>query len=161
MAKRQSTTTVVPDKTPTPDPVAQDPSALGVAAQQDAGVGDPASAEQLTAAPQNSAPPRDDLQAGEQLVATAESIGQADSDSANQVTQQMMLADGADVAALANPTPSWLLPTALFEVLTPFKFRGHVVKPPAWIELPIEEAPLYQAAGVLGDEPGELPDDTE
>lgn len=49
-------------------------------------------------------------------------------------------------------------PTAIWEVLSPFKFRGSVVKPPAWIELSDEEAKLYQAAGVLGTEPGEVPD---
>lgn len=52
-------------------------------------------------------------------------------------------------------------PTALYEVLTPFKFRGAPVKPPAWIELTAEEAAPYQAAGVLGTEPGEVPEHSE
>jgi hypothetical protein len=52
-------------------------------------------------------------------------------------------------------------PTAAWEVLSPFKFRGAVVKPPAWIELTAEEAAPYQAAGVLGTEPGEVPDTDE
>ncbi|HCT25279.1 MAG TPA: hypothetical protein DIW85_03590 [Stenotrophomonas sp.] len=42
-----------------------------------------------------------------------------------------------------------------FEVLTPFKFKGHPVKPPAWIELSEDDAAIYQAAGVLGTEPAE------
>lgn len=42
-----------------------------------------------------------------------------------------------------------------FEVLTPFKFRGSVLKPPAWIEMSEDDAAIYQAAGVLGTEPAE------
>lgn len=42
-----------------------------------------------------------------------------------------------------------------FEVLTPFKFKGHPVKPPAWIEISEDDAAIYQAAGVLGSEPAE------
>lgn len=45
----------------------------------------------------------------------------------------------------------WL--SACFEVLSPFKHNGEVVKPPAWIEMGWEEAQDYQDAGVLGDEP--------
>ena len=41
----------------------------------------------------------------------------------------------------------------IWEVLTPFKFRGLVVKPPQWLHLPVEEAQPYQDAGVLGTEP--------
>lgn len=47
--------------------------------------------------------------------------------------------------------------TALYEVLRPFKFRGGVVKPPAFVEMTADEAREYQEAGVLGTEPGELP----
>lgn len=57
------------------------------------------------------------------------------------------------VTAAAQPQP-----TALWEVLSPFKFRGATVKPEAWIELTAEEAALYQAAGVLGTEPADVPD---
>ncbi|AMV00327.1 hypothetical protein [Xanthomonas citri] len=46
---------------------------------------------------------------------------------------------------------------ALYEVLTPFKFRGATVKPPTWLELSASESESYQVAGVLGTEPGELP----
>ncbi|RRU89620.1 hypothetical protein EGJ24_02775 [Stenotrophomonas maltophilia] len=42
-----------------------------------------------------------------------------------------------------------------FEVLTPFKFKGHPVKPPAWIEISEDDAANYQDAGVLGSEPAE------
>jgi hypothetical protein len=45
----------------------------------------------------------------------------------------------------------------LYEVLTPFKLRGRIVKPPTWIELSSTEAEPYQRAGVLGTEQGELP----
>lgn len=48
-------------------------------------------------------------------------------------------------------------PTALYEVLTPFKFRDTIVKPPSWIEMTEAEAAEYQDAGVLGTEPGEVP----
>lgn len=51
--------------------------------------------------------------------------------------------------------------SAIFEVLTPFKFRGVIVKPPEWIELGADEAKPYQAAGVLGTEPGEVPTDDD
>ncbi len=47
----------------------------------------------------------------------------------------------------------WL--SACFEVLSPFKHEGVVVKPPAWIEMTWEEAQAYQDAGVLGDEPAD------
>lgn len=40
-----------------------------------------------------------------------------------------------------------------FEVLSPFKHNGVVVKPPAWIQMTWDEAEDYQDAGVLGDEP--------
>lgn len=43
--------------------------------------------------------------------------------------------------------------TWCFEVLSPFKHNGVVVKPPAWIEMTWDEAEDYQDAGVLGDEP--------
>lgn len=51
--------------------------------------------------------------------------------------------------------------SAIYEVLTPFKFRGLIVKPPEWIELGATEAKPYQAAGVLGTEPGEVPTDDD
>lgn len=59
----------------------------------------------------------------------------------------------ATVQARAKADPE----TALFEVLTPFKFQGAVVKPPAWIETTAAEAEEYQDAGVLGTEPGQVP----
>ena len=57
--------------------------------------------------------------------------------------------DHSTDAALSNGL--WL--SACFEVLSPFKYDGVVVKPPAWIEMSWEEAQDYQDAGVLGDEP--------
>lgn len=42
--------------------------------------------------------------------------------------------------------------SACFEVLSPFKHNGVIVKPPAWIEMSWEEAQDYQDAGVLGIE---------
>lgn len=61
------------------------------------------------------------------------------------------------VAAAGAAQPS----TAMFEVLTPFKFRGKRVIPPAWLELTDDEAKPYQDEGVLGTEPGEVPTDTD
>lgn len=43
-------------------------------------------------------------------------------------------------------------PQLCYPVLTPFKLRGVVVKPPAFIQLETDEAREYQAAGVLGGE---------
>lgn len=37
-----------------------------------------------------------------------------------------------------------------YPVLTPFKFRGGIVKPPAILQLAPDQAREYQAAGVLG-----------
>ncbi len=45
--------------------------------------------------------------------------------------------------------------TAFYEVLTPFKLGGVVVKPPAFVELTADEAAQFQEAGVISDEPGE------
>ena len=39
-----------------------------------------------------------------------------------------------------------------FPVLTPFKFRGVIVKPPAFVQMPREEARPYFYAGVIGAE---------
>lgn len=39
-----------------------------------------------------------------------------------------------------------------YPALTPFKFRGVVVKPPAFVQMSADEARLYQAAGVIGGE---------
>ena len=47
--------------------------------------------------------------------------------------------------------------SAIYEVLTPFKFRGLIVKPPEWIELGANEAKPYQAAIQFGAPgPGQL-----
>lgn len=43
-------------------------------------------------------------------------------------------------------------PNLCYPVLVPFKFRGFVAKPPAYIQMDAEEARPYQDAGVLGDE---------
>ncbi|MBH1632471.1 hypothetical protein I5U01_16330 [Stenotrophomonas maltophilia] len=59
---------------------------------------------------------------------------------------------GADVNSHDDDAPA----RVCFEVLTPFKFKGHPVKPPAWIEISEDDAAIYQAAGVLGTEPAEL-----
>lgn len=64
----------------------------------------------------------------------------------------------AQIVAAAGATQA---STAMFEVLTPFKFRGARVIPPAWLELTDDEAKPYQDAGVLGTEPGEVPTDTD
>ncbi|ASK91055.1 hypothetical protein Xtri_02810 [Xanthomonas campestris pv. trichodesmae] len=64
-------------------------------------------------------------------------------------------AAGASITAdITEQTPEarWF-----YEVLTPFKFRGVIAKPPAWIELSDDEAEPYQLADVLGTEPSELP----
>lgn len=37
-----------------------------------------------------------------------------------------------------------------YPVLTPFKYREGVVKPPSFIQMSEDEARVYQAAGVLG-----------
>lgn len=39
-----------------------------------------------------------------------------------------------------------------YPVLTPFKFRGVVIKPPVFVQMSADEAQAYQAAGVLGGE---------
>lgn len=43
-------------------------------------------------------------------------------------------------------------PSLCYPVLTPLKFRGVVVKPPALIQMGADEARQYQDAGVLGGE---------
>ncbi|WP_374607116.1 hypothetical protein [Thermomonas sp.] len=54
--------------------------------------------------------------------------------------------------------------TSLYQVLQPFWLNGATVKPtgpdgaPVWIEMSAAEAREYQEAGVLGDEPAEVPD---
>ncbi len=58
---------------------------------------------------------------------------------------------GADANSHDDDAPA----RVCFEVLTPFKFRGSVLKPPAWIEMSEDDAAIYQAAGVLGTEPAE------
>lgn len=58
---------------------------------------------------------------------------------------------GADVNSHDDDAPA----RVCFEVLTPFKFKGRPVKPPAWIEISEDDAAIYQAAGVLGTEPAE------
>lgn len=58
---------------------------------------------------------------------------------------------GADVNSHDDDAPA----RVCFEVLAPFKFRGSVVKPPAWVEISEDDAAIYQAAGVLGTEPAE------
>ncbi|HEL7889314.1 hypothetical protein [Stenotrophomonas maltophilia] len=60
-------------------------------------------------------------------------------------------ADAAGVNSLDDDAPA----RVCFEVLTPFKFKGHPVKPPAWIEISEDDAATYQAAGVLGTDPAE------
>ncbi len=73
--------------------------------------------------------------------ATAEAIG-ADNAAAGL---------GADANSHDDDAPA----RVCFEVLTPFKFKGNPVKPPAWIEISEDDAAIYQAAGVLGTEPAE------
>ncbi|WP_329769057.1 hypothetical protein [Stenotrophomonas maltophilia] len=58
---------------------------------------------------------------------------------------------GADVNSHDDDAPA----RVCFEVLAPFKFRGSVLKPPAWIEISEDDAAIYQAAGVLGTDPAE------
>ncbi len=79
----------------------------------------------------------------------------ADQDVGNGAEASAPDAASLDAAAPATATagdddaPS----TWCFEVLSPFKYDGVVVKPPAWIEMTWDEAEDYQEAGVLGDEP--------
>ncbi|ASE52153.1 hypothetical protein CEQ03_04950 [Stenotrophomonas maltophilia] len=58
---------------------------------------------------------------------------------------------GAEANSHDDDAPS----RVCFEVLAPFKFRGSVVKPPAWLEISEDDAAIYQAAGVLDTEPAE------
>ncbi|MGH8037010.1 MAG: hypothetical protein ACREPC_03145 [Stenotrophomonas sp.] len=162
MAKRQGTNNAAgSSKKEAPDTAAQTASAQEAAVQQDPAAAKSPSAEDQAAAAQIFPPQADDLQEGAQAATVAESPNQADIHSAIQNPIQLIVTGAPVAASLENTAPGWLQPTAFFEVLTPFKFRGRVVKPRAWIELPIEEAPLYLAAGVVGDKPRELPDDTE
>ncbi len=64
-------------------------------------------------------------------------------------------AGAADTAAGVNSHDDDAPARVCFEVLTPFKFKGHPVKPPAWVEISEDDAAIYQAAGVLGTEPAE------
>lgn len=79
----------------------------------------------------------------------------ADQDDGNGAEASAPDAASLDAAAPATATagdddaPS----TWCFEVLSPFKHNGVVIKPPAWIEMTWDEAEDYQDAGVLGDEP--------
>lgn len=43
-------------------------------------------------------------------------------------------------------------PDLFYQALTPFKFQGCVIKPPAFVQMSAEEARPYQAAGVVSDE---------
>ncbi len=61
-------------------------------------------------------------------------------------------------SAGANPPAA---ETSMFQVLEPFKFHGAAVKPGEWVEMSDDEAREYQDAGVLGTEPGEVPDADE
>lgn len=47
--------------------------------------------------------------------------------------------------------------TAIYQVLEPFKFGDTVLKPPCGVEMTAAEAQDYQDAGVLGNEPGDVP----
>jgi hypothetical protein len=69
--------------------------------------------------------------------------------------------DAADGAAAvspaigADPNAAGAQVIAWYEVLTPFKFGGNVVKPPKCLFMFADEAAEYQAAGVLGKAPVE------
>ncbi|HIE5971646.1 TPA: hypothetical protein ACXN3R_003651 [Stenotrophomonas maltophilia] len=87
--------------------------------------------------------PQGDQTAADEDVGTgaeASSPGAASIDTAAASTASTAGEDGA---------PS----TWCFEVLSPFKYDGVIIKPPAWIEMTWDEAEDYQEAGVLGDEP--------
>lgn len=43
-------------------------------------------------------------------------------------------------------------PDLFYQTLTPFKFHGCVIKPPACVQMSADEARPYQAAGVVSDE---------
>lgn len=75
--------------------------------------------------------------------------------SAPPATAEASGAAGAADAAGVNSHDDDAPARVCFEVLTPFKFKGHPVKPPAWIEISEDDAAIYQAAGVLGSEPAE------
>lgn len=78
-------------------------------------------------------------------------VASTEADIASDLTSAGGTSGTGDILELAPES------RALYEVLTPFKFRGFPVKPPAWIELSASGAKPYQDAGVLGTEPGELP----
>ncbi len=80
------------------------------------------------------------------------SVGQLQADHPAAV-QDIGTAAAAAAAATSNSSDGEAPNTWCFEVLSPFKHNGVVVKPPAWIEMTWEEAEDYQDAGLLGDEP--------
>ncbi|WP_414616699.1 hypothetical protein [Stenotrophomonas muris] len=121
------------------------------------------------------APPATDGSVPEQgrgeLESTASVFSAADGAAVDQSQADRPAADqGADAEAVVSSTDAASLdavtapatstaggydvPSAwLFEVLSPFKHNGVVVKPPAWVPMTWDEAEDYQDAGVLGDEP--------
>lgn len=66
----------------------------------------------------------------------------------------------AQTAPAASAQP---VETATYEVLTPFKLRGELVRPPLWVELSEDEAEELIEAGVIGADPVEpvLSDDAQ
>lgn len=114
-----------------------------------------------------SAPEQSDgqLQSAEAVASAADgaAVGQLppaapEADQVARVATGTSSADAVSLDAVAAPATSTAgdqdVPnTWCFEVLSPFKHNGVVVKPPAWIEMTWEEAEDYQDAGLLGDEP--------
>ncbi len=96
---------------------------------------------------------------GDQSTAQATG-GNAAADSGGQLGATHGAAPG-ELGAAPDTAPAPGKPSSgsipAWEVLTPFKFKGTVIKPPAWLQLEEEEAKLYQAASVLGTVPAEVP----
>lgn len=67
----------------------------------------------------------------------------------------------ADVARASALEVDANNPAVAFEVLSPFKFLGVVLKPPVWVEMTSDEATEYQEAGVLGTEASLVTDDED
>ncbi|HGM5881351.1 TPA: hypothetical protein ACKP5P_001440 [Stenotrophomonas maltophilia] len=88
---------------------------------------------------------------GDQSVTDEDAGAEAGTPSGDASTSFDAVATGDHSTDPALSNGLWL--SACFEVLSPFKHNGAVVKPPAWIEMTWDEAEDYQDAGVLGDEP--------
>ncbi|HGM6612477.1 hypothetical protein D7Y32_01880 [Stenotrophomonas maltophilia] len=108
------------------------------------GSGEPESASSAVSAANGAAV---DQPQGDQ-VAADQDVGNGAEASAPDAASLDAAAPATATAGDDNAPSTWC-----FEVLSPFKHNGVVIKPPAWIEMTWDEAEDYQDAGVLGDEP--------